>query len=223
MMDKAWNRMEIPPNGSLTDIFQGSVIRELKGGDGKHFGHTGTENAGRYLFALSADSFNPLGNRQAGKKISVALLTMVCVNLPIEIRYLPENIFIVGIIPGPEEPKLDAVNPYLDPLVDVLLLFWKGILFSKTFLYETGRLIFCALIALIADLPAARKFGGFASYSHEFFCSKCWCTRTEHGYDNFDYASWRGRTNADCRRHAEAFRFASTEEEAASSFDRTGL
>ncbi|KAF9472474.1 hypothetical protein BDN70DRAFT_766116, partial [Pholiota conissans] len=158
-----------------------------------------------------------------GKKVSIGIIALVCLNLPIEERYLPENMFLAGIIPGPHEPPLQSVNHYMRPLIDVLLLFWKGIFFSKTALYSLGRLIFCALIAVICDLPAARKFGGFASHRHEYFCSVCWCNGTEHTYNDFNYSSWKRRTNEDWRTHADAFRSAETLQQANISFDNSGL
>ncbi|THU87461.1 hypothetical protein K435DRAFT_681623, partial [Dendrothele bispora CBS 962.96] len=87
----------------MTDIFHGSLIRDFHGPDGKHFSK-GSKDEGRYLFSLAADFFNPLGNKQAGKKISVGLIALVCLNLPLSERYKPENIFVAGIIPGPSEP-----------------------------------------------------------------------------------------------------------------------
>ena len=62
------------------------------------------------------DFFNPLGNKQAGKKKSVGMISLVCLNLPIELRYLPENMFLLGVIPGPKEPPLACCNHYLTPV-----------------------------------------------------------------------------------------------------------
>lgn len=69
---------------------------------------------------MGFDLFNPLTNKQAGKKASVGLVALACLNLPIEIRYKPENMFLAAIIPGPHEPPLDRTNPYLAPIVDFL-------------------------------------------------------------------------------------------------------
>jgi hypothetical protein len=223
-MDKAWDRMAQSPDGMLRDIFQGSIIRNFKGPDGAtHFSHIGGEDAGRYLFSLGFDFFNPLGNKQAGKKISTGVLALVCVNLPIEERYNPENMFVAGIIPGPNEPNVDQINPYLTPIVDALLEFWNGVRFTRTCMYTLGRLVFCALIVVICDLPAARKVGGFSAHSQEYFCSVCWCNKTQHGYSNFDSATWKRRTNEDCRQFAERYHTATNAKHSASSFDRTGL
>lgn len=127
-MDKAWDRMTLSPDGLSRDIFQGSTIREFKGPDKKtHFSLAGGEGAGRYLFSLGFDFFNPLTNKQAGKKIATGVVALVCVNLPIELRYKPENMFLAGIIPGPKEPLLEHINPYLRPIVDTLIDFWAGV------------------------------------------------------------------------------------------------
>lgn len=224
MMDQAWDRMKPSSDGSINDIFQGSIVQDFKGPDGKkHFSLTGGEGAGRYLFSVSLDFFNPLGNKQAGKKISVGVISLACLNLPIEQRYKPENMFVPAIIPGPREPPLDSTNSYLRPLVTAFLEFWTGVRFTHTAMCDLGRLVFCAIIAVICDLPAARKIGGFSSHSHEWFCSVCWCNKTQHTYENIDIASWKRRTNEDCRHWAARFHEAHSAKVAESSFDHSGL
>jgi hypothetical protein len=224
MMDGAWERMSLSPDGQLKDIFQGSTIRDFKGPDEQtHFSLAGEEGTGRYLFALSFDSFNPLRNMAGGKKLSVGMIALVCVNLPIELRYEPENMFLAGIVPGPHEPPLDTLNHYLRPIVDAFLEFWSGVRFTRTFMYELGRLILCAIIVVVCDSPAARKVGGFASFGQENFCTVCRCNRTVHGYGNTDIGSWKRRTNEECRTFAEDFRNATSAKAAASTFNKTGL
>jgi hypothetical protein len=224
MMDGAWERMKPSADGTLKDIFQGSIIREFKGPDGKtHFSLSGGEGTGRYLFSLGFDFFNPLGNKISGKKVSNGVISLVCVNFPMEVRYKPENMFLVGIPPGPREPQLDQINPYLRPIVDIFERFWQGVRFTRTFLYALGRLVLCALILVICDLPAARKVGGFSGPKQEYFCSVCWCNQTQHGYKDIDHIAWERRTNEECRNFAERYRSATNEKAAASSFDRTGL
>ena len=46
-------------------------------------------------------------------------------NLPREMRYNVENIILVGVIPGPHEPK-KTMNSYLAPLVRDLKHLWSG-------------------------------------------------------------------------------------------------
>lgn len=185
-MDAAWERGKLSRDGKISDIFQGEVLQNFMGPDKKtHFSVSG--EAGHYVFALSEDGMNPLGNKLAGKSITVGVISLVCLSLPPEERYKPENMFLAGIVPGPKDPKLDRINPYLTPLVDAFLEFWNtGVHFTRTCLYKLGRLVRCAIVALVCDLPAARKVGGFSSYKHNFFCSICKCTK--HPVDPWDPA-----------------------------------
>ena len=57
---------------------------------------------------------------------SVGVLYLVIFNLPREERFKMENIILLGIIPGPSEPK-KTMNSYLGPFVQDLLEFWEGV------------------------------------------------------------------------------------------------
>ena len=85
-------------------------------------------------------------------------------NLPREERFKPENVIIVGIIPGPKEPK-GNINSFLKPLVDELIDFWDGVIIADTLLPGGLFKVLVALLALCCDVPAARKCGGFAGHS----------------------------------------------------------
>ena len=99
---------------------------------------------------------------------------MFCLNLPLNIRYDPENVFLVCIVPGPGSPSLDDINHILRSLVDTFVPFWKtGIYYSETPSYSGGRLICCAILPLVCDLPAARQIAGFTSHGSHNFCSFC--------------------------------------------------
>ena len=220
-MDNTW-QSKAPEDGIIHDIFESDYIHNFKGPDGKCFSRGGEE--GRYIFSLSVDFFNPYTNKQAGKKASVGLISVVCLNLPPSMRYKPENMFLSGIVPGPKEPPLTALNPYLKPLVDDLMDFWKtGVNFSQTYNYKAGHLVRCALLLLVCNLPAARKAAGFASVQHEHFCSVCHCTRSQHSYGDLNYRMWRRRTNSECRLFASRFETAQDEETKAQLFKQSGI
>ena len=54
-----------------------------------------------YLMVLNVDWFNPYKHIQ----YSVGALYVSIINVPHELRYRPENILLVGLIPGPREPQ----------------------------------------------------------------------------------------------------------------------
>ncbi|PPQ81527.1 hypothetical protein CVT26_011045 [Gymnopilus dilepis] len=206
----------------MSDIGDGDFLRDFKGPDGTTFGSTSEE--GRYAFSLCVDFFNPFSNRQAGQKYSVGIVSVACLNLPPSLRYKPENMFLAGIIPGPNEPPTDTINHYLCPLVDDLVDFWDpGIWYTKTHDHPDGRLIRCALALVVCDLPAARKTAGYAAASHEHFCSLCHCTRSHHGYGNIETDTWVRRTNKECRMDAEAYHQAADEGIMLDQFNKTGI
>ena len=164
------------------------------------------------MFSLSVDFFNPLGNKQAGKKISIGLITLVCLNLPPHLRYRSENMYLAGIIPGPNEPPAMAINHFLRPIVDNFVTMWShGIHYSHTDGYRNGRIVRCAIVCVVCDLPAARKTAGFVSFSHNHFCAICECTLKANGYDDLNPLSWKWRTNRSCRHSAKQYQRAGAE------------
>ena len=49
-----------------------------------------------------------------------------------EHRFKFENVVLVGVIPGPKEPK-GVINNFLGPMVNELLEFWHGCNISGSF------------------------------------------------------------------------------------------
>ena len=222
-MDAAWTQITEPRrSGTMRDIFHGEMLRDFKGHDRKHFGSE--EDEGRYVFSLGVDFFNPLSNKQAGKKVSVGIISLICLNLPPDLRYKSEHMCLVGIIPGPHEPPLTTLNHYLTPLVDDFLDFWDpGVRFSRTGGHNHGRLVRCAIVCVVCDLPAARKTSGFGPSSHSHFCAVCHCTRQNQGYNDINYHAWRKRTKEECLASAKAFDNAQTKSEQDAAFASSGV
>ncbi len=67
---------------------------------------------------LNVDWFQPFSHTI----YSVGVIYLTVMNLPHHIRTKRENIILVGIIPGPAEPKHD-INTFLKPLIEELKLF----------------------------------------------------------------------------------------------------
>ena len=54
----------------------------------------------RLAFVIHVDFFNPNGVTTHSNSDSVGLISLALLNLPVDIRYLPENLFF-AVIPGP--------------------------------------------------------------------------------------------------------------------------
>ena len=179
-------------------------------------------NEGRLVFSLNMDGFNPLMNKESGKKISVGAIYLVCLNLPPAIRYDIENVFLVGVIPGPHEPSKEEINHVLRPLVDDLLILWShGYFLTSTTKYPHGRLIRGAVIPLICDLPAARQMSGFSSHNSRNFCS--FCALTLDDIDDFDYQHWPSRSLAEHQRLAQEWKDATSERDRDKLYEENGV
>ena len=131
-------------DGTWKDIWDGHVLRNLRGPDGHLFARPTGDDL-HLVFSLGVDGFNP-GVKRTGKNTgSVQGIYMICLNIPIERRYDPENMFLVGLIPGPNKPSLDEINHGIKPLVDDLLDCWDpGLFISRTAMRRhrrQGRLI----------------------------------------------------------------------------------
>jgi len=157
VIDRAWRGGQ---QANMRDIWDGSIVGELKGPDKKSFSD-GSADETRLVWSLSIDWFNPYLNRQAGKRASTGSMVMACLNLPPSLRLQDENLYLAGIIPGPKEPETDQINHFLRPLIDDLLPCWaQGTWYTKTYRYPHGRRVRSALGPLVADQLAARKVAG---------------------------------------------------------------
>jgi hypothetical protein len=84
-----------------------------------------------YLFCQHLYKHECIYHRNVVSQASCKGKCMVCMNLPLEIRYLPENMYLVGIIPGPFEPKGTDLNHYIRPIIDNMEIAWeRGIYIS---------------------------------------------------------------------------------------------
>ena len=90
-----------------------------------------------YLVTLNVDWFQPFLHTQ----YSVGAMYLTIQNLPRDMRCKEENVILVGVIPGPSEPKL-AMNSYLSPLVEELKQAWEGFSVMTSESYDIWRSIF---------------------------------------------------------------------------------
>lgn len=170
--------------GELWDIWDGEVLSNFCGADGAHFIRDKRPGEGRYVFAISMDGFNPFFNKAAGKSYSAGAIVLVCLNLPPEIRYLRQNIFVFCVFPGPKEPRLHQINNLLKYLVEDFLVFWSpGVYYAETPNHPEGRLVRAAIVPLLADLLAARKMSGINQW-----CTQCPLKADD--IDNLELETW---------------------------------
>ena len=118
---------------------------------------------------LNMDFFQPYKHVQ----YSLGALYAVVMNLPRAERYKQENVILIGLIPGPQEPKHD-INSYLELMVDELLELWNGV---EIDIRNVGkRIVRCALLCVACDLPAGRKVCGFLGHNARYGCLRCYKT-----------------------------------------------
>jgi hypothetical protein len=189
-------------DGIMGDIWDAPGLYEISGPDGHPFiCKCQGDNEGRYLFNFNMDGFNPFQLKQAGRSATVMGLYMVCLNLPPNERFKTENMFLVGVIPGPKEPSMQEINHFLKPLVDDLLeSYVNGVRYTRTWKYPNGRNTRSALALIICDLLAARQALGFSGPQSTNFCS--YCKLRLKDISNLDVTSWELRSDEEYRREA---------------------
>ena len=191
----------VPPvsesfSGRMNDIWDGEMLRSIAGPNGQPFFELSSQSPELHLaFGLFINWFNPYGNKQAGKHTSVGAIYMVCHNLPIHLRFRIENVYLAGIIPGPNEPSRHHLNHLLRPLVDELLQLWvPGVQLTRTALNDFGTLVHCMVVPLICDLLAMRKAAGFAGHGTQSGRLCSFCLQDVSEISNTDVGSWKQRT-----------------------------
>ena len=146
------------------DIVTAGGLKRIKGPDGVPFLSGGQQHELRLMWCLSVDFFNPYHNKIAGKVASVGSVVLSCLLLPPDMRHKPENLCLVGIIPGPHEPSGEEIDHFLRPLVEVMKGSWLHGKRYATHDYPYGRLVRSAISLSVNDLPMARKIMGISNY-----------------------------------------------------------
>lgn len=190
---ESWRNRNVP-NGFLADIFDGKVWKDFMYVEGKPF-FAAPHN---YGLMLNVDWFQPFKH----SIYSVGALYLAFINLPRELRFKPENIILVGIIPGPHEPKL-TINSYLKPLVAELNTLWEGVQIKVDHSVITFR---AALLCVGCDVPAARKVCGFTGHASCHGCSKCKKFFLGNVSERMDFSGFEtcpDRTNEEHREQAQ--------------------
>ena len=142
---------------------------------------------------LNCDWFQPYKHLQ----YSVGVLYLTVLNLPYSVRNNIENVCLVGVLPGPHEPRRD-INSFIDPLVKDLARFWEGVELEVT--ASVKKSVKCAVLCVSCDIPAERKLCGFLGHSANLGCSKCYKIFPggvgQKNYSGFNRDTWSPRTEA---------------------------
>ena len=195
----------------VKDIVTADGIKAIKGPDGAPFLSGGQGQELRLLWCLSIDFFNPYHNKIAGKVASAGSIVLSCLLLPPDMRNKPENLCLVGIIPGPREPSGDEIDHFIRPLVEVMKESWREGSIYWTHEYPHGRLVRSAIALSVNDLPMARKIMGIANYIDKN-------TAKEKDFD-----AWRVRTLERVQEDAQKWRNAASVKERKRLYGKTGV
>lgn len=222
MLDACWDNSPAgSPPSNVPDIWTSTVFKTLKDSTGAPF-YPGPPGEGRLVFSLSVDSFNPFHNKTAKQSVSSTGIWMVLLNLPQHLRYLHENMYVAGVIPGPDKPSKEDIYAYIELVMKDLLEFWcPGVRFSRTAREALGRLFKAILVPLICDMLAARQVIGLGSATSHNFCT--FCDLDIDDLDVTDRQEWPAKSPEHIRRIGLLWRDASTTKERDLIFDSFGI
>lgn len=101
---------------------------------------------------------------------SVTPILLINYNFPQTERYKDENMYVLGIIPGPKKPK--DMNSFFLPVVEELLMLEKGVLGWDAHRQESFTLR-AHLAFLMADSPGMSAMIAHTGHSSYKFCWMC--------------------------------------------------
>lgn len=222
ILEKRPSSRSANPDIPIDDIWLSEVFLNLKDIFGQPF-YPGPGQELRLVFGLSVDGFNPFHMKTAKQTASSTGVWLVLLNLPPHLRYLPENMFLVCVIPGPNKPSKSEINHALQLVVDDLLEFWKdGVIFSRTYRFRFGRLVRAMLVPLIADMMAVRQVIGLPGTSTaHYFCT--FCDLDYDDIDVIDRTEWPPKNPVESREFATMWKAAQTEKHQEDIFNAFGV
>ncbi|EPQ49774.1 hypothetical protein GLOTRDRAFT_51620, partial [Gloeophyllum trabeum ATCC 11539] len=165
-----------------------------------------------------------------GPTKSSTIISMTPLNLGVELMSKPENVYLVGVIPGPKEPSLTQLNNYIRPVINILRKSCPRFresddpeAYQRSALSpDLGRIARSALAVVVNDLPGARRLAQMAGPTSKFLCTMCDLFGIDHLHDT-NYHSWRRLNNALVKRWAEEWRDASSVKDQRTRFDNHGV
>ena len=203
----------------LGDVYDGKLWGDFQNIDGRPF----LSLPNNLCLALNIDWFNPYEQTP----YSIGAIYLSVSNLPRSERYKEKNIILVGLIPGPTEPK-QHINHFLFPLLEDLKKLYQGVIFKNATVL--GHTMLRAVMACVScDLPATRKVCGFSNYNAKFGCSKCMKEFPVSSFGNkpmyggFNCSNWTVRNLRSHIEEARKYKKASTNAERTSITKCSGV
>ena len=142
--------------GLLTDVHDWKIWKTFRYHDGNLY-FLEKQNYGGMLNFGWFQPFKHLSN------FSIGEIYLVLLNLPRHLRFLRENVVLVGIIP--DMSKEPSTNTFLESLVEELEVTWNDEFMLKSLLIQRKECFHIALICVGCDTPASRKLCGFLDMS----------------------------------------------------------
>ncbi|KAL5470788.1 hypothetical protein EMCRGX_G028807 [Ephydatia muelleri] len=134
-----------PTGNEMKDVFDGQMWKDFLMDPLQPTSPLPCDNNNIGLL-LNVDWFKPF--KRSEYKVSAIMMTVL--NLPRSERFKSKWTMILGVIPGPTEPK-GNINTFLKPIVDDLISLWNGVP-----LHPAGTVIRAALLGVSCDMPALR-------------------------------------------------------------------
>ena len=131
-MCEQWQERQLEDD-IIADVYDGSIWKDFLKFKGGNFLNASSNLA----FAINADWFQPFKSRN---NRSVGVIYLVLFNLPREERFKWENIVVAGIISEMAKDPM-SLNTFLEPIVNELKTFWKGVKLSTS--QRTGKCKTC--------------------------------------------------------------------------------
>ncbi|KAF6745571.1 hypothetical protein DFP72DRAFT_824306 [Ephemerocybe angulata] len=164
------------PSNVVTDVLESKIIKDFRWPDDRPF-YDCAKDEFRLIFSLSGDGFNPFSNREAKQT----------------------NVYLAGVIPGPDKPSTTQINHHISLVVDDFLPFWEtGVRYTRTSSRPNGATARAATAPVLCDALGSRQICGYGSPTSTFFCTFCWLRYSD--IENLDKHSWP-------ERHVEEHRY----------------
>lgn len=150
-------------DNSKRDIWDGKLIRTLRE---KGMLDRETDLA----FTFSTDGVQLF---RKGKSHTIFPMMLVCLNLSPEIRFLQDNIILLGIMPGPDKPK--DIDSYLRPMINEFKSLEQGVpgVLDASSPTRSKFTLRAYIVAVTADMPARDDLMGLMGYSATHYCNYC--------------------------------------------------